>query len=164
MPAYKKRDRKFTSNHRPISLTCICSCKLLEHNIINSSISTHWEAKNVIREEQHGFQQGKSCESQLIYTINEFANTLKKGKEIDALFLDFSNWKHLIKSLIIDFSTSWLTMHGLCSQLLNWTKDFLIGRSQTVIHEGHSNSSSEVLSGVLQGTILAPLVFILPAT
>ena len=43
--------------------------------------------------------------------------------------------------------------------LLNWTKDFLIGRSQTVILEGHSSSSSEVLSGVPQGTVLAPLLF-----
>ena len=82
VPAYKKGNRKCTSNYRPISLTCIC-CKLLEH-VIYSSISTHWEANNVIRE-QHGFQQGKSCESQLIYTINDFANALNKGEEIDAL-------------------------------------------------------------------------------
>jgi len=88
VPAYKKGDRKCTSNYRPISLTCIC-CKLLEH-IIYSSVSTHWEANNVIREEQHGFQQGKSCKLQLIYTINDFANTLNKGEGIDALFLDFS--------------------------------------------------------------------------
>jgi len=87
VPAYKKGDRKCTSNYRPICLTCIC-CKLLEH-IIHSSISTHWEANNVIRGEQQGFQQGKSCELQLIYTINDFANTLNKGEEIDALFLDF---------------------------------------------------------------------------
>ena len=52
-----------------------------------------------------------------------------------------------------------LANNGLCSQLSNWTKDFLIGRSQTVILEGHSGSSSEVLSGIPQGTVLAPMLF-----
>ena len=52
-----------------------------------------------------------------------------------------------------------LANNGLCSQLLNWMTDFLIGRSQTVILEGHSSSSSEVLPGVPQRTELAPLLF-----
>jgi len=52
-----------------------------------------------------------------------------------------------------------LANNGSSSQSLNWTKHFLIRRSQTVILEGHSSSSSEVLLGVPQGTVLAPLLF-----
>ena len=78
VPAHKKGDCKCPCNYRPILLTC----KLLEH-IIYSQVSTHWKHHDVVCDEQHGFQQGKSCESQLIYTINDFVNSLNKGEEVD---------------------------------------------------------------------------------
>jgi len=78
VPAYKKGDHKYPANYRPISL------------LIYSSIASHWKANNIVCEEQYGFQQGKSCETQLISAINDFASTLNRGEEIDGLFLDFS--------------------------------------------------------------------------
>jgi len=53
------------------------------------TISTRLKAQNVACEEQHGFQQGKSCETQLIYAVNDFAKSLNRGEETDCLFLDF---------------------------------------------------------------------------
>jgi len=69
---FKKGDRTTVSNYRPVSLTSICS-KILEH-IVYSCIFSHLNELNILREEQHGFQTAKSCETQLIVTIDDFAN------------------------------------------------------------------------------------------
>ena len=66
---FKKGDHTNTGNYHPVALTSICS-KLLEH-IIYSSIFSHLKEYNILREQQHGFQAGKSCETQLIMTIND---------------------------------------------------------------------------------------------
>jgi len=88
-PIFKKGDHtKVLSNYRPVSLTSICS-KILEH-IVYSCIFSHLNEHNILREEQHGFQTGKSCETQLIMTIDDFANSLNDNSQIDCIFLDFS--------------------------------------------------------------------------
>ena len=88
VPIFKKGSKSSPSNYRPISLTSIC-CKILEH-IIYSGISHHLEEHNVIRNEQHGFRSGRSCETQLLITIHDFANNLNNQKQTDAILLDFT--------------------------------------------------------------------------
>ena len=88
IPLFKKGDHSQTCNYRPVSLTSICS-KLLEH-IVYSCIFSHLKEHNILCEEQHGFQAGKSCETQLIMTLNDFANCLNENSQIDCIFLDFS--------------------------------------------------------------------------
>ena len=85
IPIFKKGDRTNTGDYRPVSLTSICS-KVLEH-IVYSSIFCHLKEYN---KEQHGFQAGKSCKTQLIMIINNFANCLNDNSQIDCIFLDFS--------------------------------------------------------------------------
>jgi len=98
-----------------------------------------------LKEELHGFQAGKSCDSQLILTINDFANCLNENKQIDAVFLDFSKafnrvphkrWFHK------------LSHYGITSTMLPWIQDYLTDRSQNVILEGISSNTSFVTSGV----------------
>ena len=76
IPIFKKGDRTQTCNYCPVSLTSICS-KLLEH-LVYSCILSHLREHNIF-ESQHGFQAGKSCETQLIITINDFANCLNEN-------------------------------------------------------------------------------------
>ena len=87
-PVYKKGSRTNPSNYRPISLPCIC-CKLLEH-IIYSAISSHANVHNIMCTNQHGFRKKRSCETQLLETINDLTGALDAGYEADILFLDFS--------------------------------------------------------------------------
>ena len=73
-PVFKKHDRPLASNYRPISLTRIV-CKLLEH-IISTNIHTHLENCGILHSAQHGFCKRRSCETQLINTVHNFASTL----------------------------------------------------------------------------------------
>jgi len=131
----------------------VCS-KLLEH-LIYSSIASHWKANNIVCEEQHGFQLGESCKTQLISAINDFANTLYR-EENDSLFLGFSKAFNKVphRQLLLKLSE-----YRLCSQMLSWIKDFLSRRIQSVAMEGSNSEPKEVLSGVPQGTVLSPLLF-----
>ncbi|MEW8547322.1 MAG: reverse transcriptase domain-containing protein, partial [Candidatus Thiodiazotropha sp.] len=87
-PIFKKGDRHKPSNYRPVSLTSIC-CKILEH-IVHSHVISHLDRHQMLSDAQHGFRKSRSCETQLILTIQDLANGLNNGEQIDAILLDFS--------------------------------------------------------------------------
>jgi hypothetical protein len=87
-PLFKKGDRGKAANYRPVSLTSI-SCKIMEH-ILHSSIISHLEANNILSNYQHGIRKEKSCESQLLLTIQDLADGLNNAEQIDCILLDFS--------------------------------------------------------------------------
>ena len=87
-PVFKKGDKAKASNYRPVSPTSVC-CKVVEH-IIHSQVINHLEANNILSDEQHGFRKHRSCESQLITTINDLAKGIDNRQQIDAVTLDFS--------------------------------------------------------------------------
>ena len=77
-PIYKKGDRCSALNYRPVSLTCVV-CKILEH-IIHSSVMKHLDKFDIITDKQHGFRRRRSCETQLIATIEGIVSKLRTGK------------------------------------------------------------------------------------
>ena len=80
---YKKRSRSCSSNYKLISLTCIC-CKIMEH-IVYSNVLQHFQEHNVLCEEQHSFRSGRSYETQLLNTINDFSKNLDMGRQTDVV-------------------------------------------------------------------------------
>ena len=155
MPLFKKGDRTKAENYRPISLTSL-SCKLLEH-VVHSNIMTHFDSHKILNNAQHGFRKRRSCTSQLINTLDNFADCLKLKQQIDAVLLDFSKAFDKVdhEGLILK-----LKHLGICNPLLEWIRSFLIGRSQKVIVDGMASNPKPVLSGVPQGTVLGPLFFL----
>ena len=145
----KKGDRSIAINYRPVSLTYICS-KLLEH-IVYSHIYAHLNKCNILCDQQHGFCQGCSCETQLLLTVNDFAENLNRNEQTDIIFLDFSktfdkvSHQHLLHKL---------HHYGIKGNLLDWIQHFVLLRSQTVVVEGQQSDSTRVTSGVPQGTVL----------
>ena len=105
---FKKGDRHQASNYRPVSLTSV-SCKILEH-VLHSQIMDHFDRWNILTDKQHGFRRRRSCESQLIITIDALAKSLAKGEQVDMILLDFSKAFYTIRFPIIVCFTSWTIM------------------------------------------------------
>ena len=88
VPIFKKGDRNKPENYRPVSLTSIV-CKTLEH-IVCSSMHRHLEAHSILTDAQHGFRKRRSCETQLILTIQDLAKDVDNKGQTDVILLDFS--------------------------------------------------------------------------
>lgn len=85
---FKSGQKSCPNNYRPISLTCI-SCKLLEH-IIYSKIISHLNRNNILIQNQHGFREKRSCNTQLFELLTDLHKSMHNSAPTDAIFIDLS--------------------------------------------------------------------------
>jgi hypothetical protein len=148
-PIFKKGDKSKPANYRPVSLTSVC-CMVIKH-IIHSHLMKFFEDQNILTDYQHGFLKKRSCESQLITTIQDLASGIDSSIQIDAILLDFSK---AFDKVFHERLAAKIHHYGVRGPTLNWIKSFLAGRTQRVIVEGVASDPAPVTYGVPQGIVL----------
>ena len=154
-PIYKKGERYQAANYRPVSLTCITS-KVMEHCIV-SNILDHMERNELFHPHQHGFRRRLSTETQLVTFIDELANSLSSEDQVDAVILDFSKAFDKVSHRLLLHK---LQHYGIKGRTNKWLEAFLSNRSQQVLVNGEASTAKDVISGVPQGSVVGPTLFL----
>ena len=156
VPIFKQGNKQEPGNYRPISLTSIIG-KVLE-SIVKDALLNHLVSQNLLSPYQFGFRPLRSCESQLLEVMNNWTKLLEDKSSVDTVYLDlrkaFDSVPH--KRLILK-----LKSYGVRGKVLRWTEDFLADRYQRVIVQSSLSDWVHVSSGVPQGSVLGPLLFLL---
>ena len=155
-PVFKKGQRNLSENYRPVSLTCV-SCKLLEHIFCTHS-RRHLDMYGILIPYNHGFREKHSCESQLLVTTHDMLCKLDTGSQVDVAVLDFSKAFDTVPHGRLLRKLEHCGINGLISI---WIKNFLCYRKQSVMIEGVKSREDTIDSGVPQGTVLGPLLFLI---
>ena len=156
VPLFKKGSRHDVANYRPISLTSVL-CKFCEH-IIHCAVIQHLDVNKILSDAQHGFRKFRSCETQLICMLDDLSKGLDDKAQIDVVLLDYAkafdkvSHRHLLKKV---------QHYGVAGKTLEWIADFLYSRTQSVLVDGQQSNKTYVTSGVQQGSVLGPLLFLI---
>ena len=155
-PIYKKGDKCAPENYRPISLTSLI-IKILER-IIRKHIIKYLESNRKLNNIQHGFRTGRSCLSQLLSHFDRIINALETGHQYDVIYTDYSKAFDKCDFGIISDK---LNKIGVNHNVGRWIYNFLTQRTFSVIVNQTKSPDRNVESSVPQGTVLAPLLFII---
>lgn len=153
---FKNGNKSDAENYRPVSLTSHI-IKIFER-VIRKALVAFIETNNLLNTNQYGFRNGRSCLTQLLSHIDNIMTDLSNDCNADVMYLDFSKAFDKVDHRIL---LRKLYNFGIRGKLHKWITCFLSGRKQFVLIDGKKSITIDVTSGVIQGTVLGPLFFLL---
>ena len=156
VPIHKGKSKAVPKNYRPVALTSQI-CKVFE-KVVRKHLVRFFDVHQLFNPSQHGFRANRSCLSQLLSHFDTITSYLNDGHGVDVVYLDFA--KAFDK---VDIGITLRKLHalGVRGALGRWLISFLVGRSQTVVVDNKKSNPQEVVSGVPQGSVLGPLIFLI---